>query len=79
MLIGWIVIAISTFAFWSYSFNFAPSSEVQRQVAMKDGAPQVFSLFFGWVYALVILAALELINLLWIGVAKIKFKLGNNA
>lgn len=47
--------------FWSYSFNYAPTEEIKHQVAMKDGAPVVFSLFFGWAYAFGIMIIYDII------------------
>ena len=74
-LIGWCVIAVSTWVFWSYSFNYAPSHEIQAAVALKDGAPRLFGVMFGWAYGLVILLLLELINLARYSIIKIRSKL----
>jgi hypothetical protein len=57
--IGWVAIFYSTQFFWDYSFNYAPTGEIQREVGLKDGAPRVGSLYFGWVYALIILLVTE--------------------
>jgi hypothetical protein len=57
--IGWVAIFYSTQFFWDYSFNYAPTDEIQREVGLKDGGARVGSLYFGWVYALIILLVTE--------------------
>jgi hypothetical protein len=59
--IGWVAIFYSTQFFWDYSFNYAATDEIQREVGLKDGGPRVGSLYFGWVYSLIILLSIELV------------------
>ena len=61
ILLGWVIVFLSVQFFWSYSFNYAPTEEIKHQVGMKDGAPAVGSLFFGWIYALVLMIAYDII------------------
>jgi hypothetical protein len=81
--IGWVAIFYSTQLFWDYSFNYAPTNEIQREVGLKDGGPRVGSLYFGWVYALIILLVTESILFIMRKIVKIvrprKHKKANSA
>lgn len=56
---GWVIVFLSTILFWHYSFNYAPTKEIQQQIAMSDGAPVAFSYIFGWVYALILMLIMD--------------------
>jgi 4-hydroxybenzoate polyprenyltransferase len=58
-VVGWMAIFYSTQMFWDYSFDYAPTEEIKRYVASKDGGPRVGSLYFGWVYVVFIMLLME--------------------
>ena len=63
---GWLIVASSTMLYWWYAIEYAPSQEIQFELAKKDGAPRLFGTLFGWAFALVYLAVLELIHGLYL-------------
>jgi len=63
---GWVIVFLSTILFWHYSFNYAPTKEIQQQVAMSDGAPVAFSYIFGWVYALLLMVVMDVLHKLYV-------------
>ncbi len=63
---GWVIVFLSTMLFLHYSFNYAPTKEIQQQVSMSDGAPVAFSYIFGWVYALLLMLLLDGIHKLYL-------------
>ena len=65
-ILGWVVIAVSTIAFWSYSINYAPTQEIMADLAKRDGAPRLFGTLFGWVFGLIFLFVFEAIRLICI-------------
>jgi len=60
--VGWLVFAVSVNVYWWYAFQYAPNEEVRSSVALKDGAPRVFGMLFGWVFSLAFLLVAELIR-----------------
>ncbi len=56
---GWALVALSTYCFWQFSFYFAPTTTIQETVALKDGAPKVAGILFGWVFGLLIFSCFE--------------------
>jgi hypothetical protein len=58
-VVGWIAIFYSTQIFWDYSFDYAPTEEIKRYVASKDGGPRIGSLYFGWIYVVFIMLVME--------------------
>ena len=66
IILGWLVIAVSTLVFWSYSINYAPTQEIITDLAQRDGAPRVFGTLFGWVIGLIFLVVFEVIRLIYI-------------
>jgi len=54
ILVGWLIIFLSTQLLWNYLSLYSPQSE-REDILLSDGAPRAFSLIFGWVYALLLL------------------------
>jgi len=52
LLIGWLVIGASTVMYWDYAHEHAPTEELRMEIGRKDGAPRIFGVVFGWVFAL---------------------------
>ena len=65
-ILGWVVIAVSTLAFWSYSINYAPTQEIMADLAERDGAPRVFGTLFGWAFGLIFLVLFEVVRSIYI-------------
>jgi len=70
VLLGWIIVFGSVVLFWDYSFNYAPTQEIQHQVAMKDGAPIAFSSLFGWIYAFILIFIFDMIYKVYLYLVK---------
>ncbi|WGL15188.1 hypothetical protein PVT68_10420 [Microbulbifer bruguierae] len=68
---GWILIAGSTYIFWTYSINYAPDQEILAELSRRDGAPRLLGVLFGWAYAIVVYFILESFRLLFIGLRSI--------
>jgi len=77
VLLGWIIVFGSVVLFWNYSFHYAPSPEIQQQVAMKDGAPIAFSFVFGWIYAFILIFIMDALYKLYLYLAKKYERRGN--
>ena len=66
VILGWVIVFVSVGLFWDYSFNYAPTQEIQQQVVMNDGAPTAFSFIFGWVYALILMLIMDGLHKLYL-------------
>ena len=62
ILSGWVFFLIFVVSLTTYSVTYAPTEELMKIAVDGDGAPNVFTLLFGWIYALVFLLFLETIN-----------------
>jgi hypothetical protein len=62
ILSGWAIFLIFVVSLTTYSVHYAPTKELMEIAANGDGAPNVFTLLFGWIYALVFLLFLEFVN-----------------
>ncbi len=62
VLLGWIIVFVSVALFWDYSFNYAPTQEMQHQAGMEDGAKIASSFMFGWVYALILMLIFDIVH-----------------
>ena len=74
VLVGWGALVISVCLYWWYAFNFAPTPEIQNEIALKDSGPMAAVYVLGWAYSLVFYFVLELAALL-IRTARRIFKL----
>jgi membrane-associated HD superfamily phosphohydrolase len=72
--VGWVAIFYSTQLFWDYSFEYAPTDEIKKYVASRDGGARVGSLIFGWVYVLIIMLAMEAIMFILGQAARLLFE-----
>ena len=64
VLVGWGALVISVCLYWWYAFNFAPTPEIQNEIALKDSGPMAAVYVLGWAYSLVFYFVLELAALL---------------
>ena len=62
ILSGWAIFLIFVVSLTTYSVSYAPTEELMQIAADGDGASNVFTLLFGWLYALIYLLFLETIN-----------------
>ena len=62
ILSGWVFFLIFVVSLTTYSVTYAPTEELMKIAVDGDGTPNVFTLLFGWIYALVFLLFLETIN-----------------
>ncbi len=60
VLVGWGILVIFVCLYWWYAFNFAPTPEIQNEIALKDSGPSVAVYVLGWAYSLVFYLFLEL-------------------
>lgn len=66
VLLGWDMVFVSVALFWDYSFNYAPTQEIQHQVGMGDGAKIASSFMFGQVYALILMLIMDGLHKLYL-------------
>lgn len=64
VLIGWGTLVIFVHIYWWYAFKFAPTPELQNEIALKDSGPLSATYIIGWAYSLVFYFFLELVALL---------------
>lgn len=77
ILLGWVIVSLSANFFWSYSFDYAPTEEIKHQVGMKDGAPLLTSLLFGWIYAFVLMIVYDIIYRIYLYLSQRLFSTPN--
>lgn len=66
VIIGWVIVFLSTLIILRYSFDYAPNEEIKEVVATQDGAPIAFSYLFGWVYALILMLIMDGLHKLYL-------------
>lgn len=64
VLVGWGVLILFVYLYWWYAFNFAPTPEVQNEIALKDSGPSSAVYIIGWAYSLIFYFVLELAAIL---------------
>ena len=55
----WAAVFVFMQFFWDYSIDRAPTWKQGAELARRDGAPRVGSLYFGWIHAFVAICLLE--------------------
>jgi hypothetical protein len=61
VLMGWIILIVVVHLYWWHAFEFAPTLDIQNEIASKDTGPISVIYIIGWVYSLVMYWLLELI------------------
>lgn len=64
VFVGWGVLILFVHLYWWYAFNFAPTPEVQNEIALKDSGPSSAVYIIGWAYSLIFYFVLELAAIL---------------
>ena len=62
ILSGWVIFLIFVTALTTYQVRYAPTKELMEIAANGDGATRAFTFLFGWIYALIFLLLLEIMN-----------------
>ena len=74
IILGWIVIFLSTILLSQYAIDYAPTQEIAEEAAMNDGAPVAFSYLFGWIYALFLMLIIDATNKTYLYLSKKYFQ-----
>ena len=74
-LLGWLVVGSTTMLYWHYSITYAPSPEVQLELAQQDGGAQMFGVLFGWAFGLALLCIFEAARWVVLGVSAVRMRL----
>jgi len=61
-LLGWPVIAVGTVVLWRILADSASTPAEMDYVVAHDGGPIAVAMLFGWIYALVVVLAVEAIR-----------------
>ena len=70
--VGWVVLVLFTHLYWEFAIDYAPTEELQEDLMRRDGGPRLFAFLFGWLFAGLLMAPIEIARAGWLWLRRLR-------